>query len=499
VRHAYFVIRVVSLLLAALSAYSQQFTLGSTTTMREASPTDNVFYLASVAGIAAGSGLYVQDSETAPGELLQVRSINGLAVTVNRSQVGTKQTAHKSGATVLTGQFVWFQSTPAQGYCNAAVLFSPWVNVISGIRYECSSNAWTAVNGGGGGTGTFNDINGNNGPALSILGGTNVTIDNTVPDAITINATGGGGGGQPIPAGNGIVVNNGGASLNRTIAPVAGQTAVTNGDGVAGNPTIGAAAALDYGGLTSTKPTKYGTTPPATCTVPELFVDTDAASSSMFLLCTAANVWTPLGCALPTWVGQPDNYVLGVISNTLTWIAQSGSGGGLSVYWSAAKSQNTVGGSNGSWGEVGATAPVAKSACPGGACDITTTNVSYGVLAFDDTGTRIVGDHFDLPSVVPTFDADVKIQTDGTNTGTVTGRLYTACAGAGDSLDITWNSAQSVNFTPTGTARRVLVGTITGVTTTGCAGDETLMWKFDRNTADAGTDTMELISIYFHQ
>jgi hypothetical protein len=219
----------------------------------------------------------------------------------------------------------------------------------------------------------------------------------------------------------------------------------------------------------------------------------------MFLVCTATNTWTPLGCALPTWVGEPDNYVLGVISNTLTWIPQSGSGGGLSIYWSAAKSQNTVGGSNGSWGETGATSPVPRSACPGGACFITTTNVSYGVLEFDDSGTRIVGDHFQLPSSVPTIDADIELQTDDTDTGTLTFRVSTACVGAGESMDITWNSAQSVNFTPTGTARQLLTGTISGLTTTGCAASEKLMWKIDRDTSDANTDNAELISIYFHE
>lgn len=300
----------------------------------------------------------------------------------------------------------------------------------------------------------------------------------------------GGGGG-----GGGAVSDVTGTANKITVSPTTGNVVVTIAD------------VLNLGTNTSTIPWKTGTTPPATCSVGMVFYDTDAASSSQLQVCTAANTWTPVGCALPTWVGQPDNYVLGVISNTLTWIPQSGSGGGFEYQWTAGKTQAGVPGGNGSFGVPGsvgspaATVPTPVSYCPtGGGCDNNTTNALYSVLQFVDTGTQSVFDNFDLPGSLPAqIDAEFKIQTIGTNTGTVTFRIYPACVGAGDSMDVTYGAAQSVNFTPTGTARQVLQGTLSAIDISTCSGNDKLMFKVDRNTGDAGTDAAELISIRFHQ
>jgi hypothetical protein len=294
----------------------------------------------------------------------------------------------------------------------------------------------------------------------------------------------------PVPGGGG-----GGGGAVSDVTGTANEITVSP---TTGNVVVSIADVLNLGGSTSTIPWKTGTAVPGTCTVGMVFYDTDAAASSQLQVCTATNTWTPVGCALPTWVGEPDNYVLGVISNTLTWIPQSGSGGGFSHMWTAAKAQNGVPGSNGNWALLGSTSPVPTSYCPSG-CDNTTTTAIYGALQFDDTGTRTVSDSFDLPSTVPTIDVEFKIQTTGTSTSTTTFRIYTACVGASDSMDVTYGSAQSVNFTPTGTARQVLAGTLSGLTTTGCSGGDKLMFAIDRDTADANANTAELLSAYFHE
>lgn len=47
----------------------------------------------------------------------------------------------------------------------------------------------------------------------------------------------------------------------------------------------------DASGATLTKPVKTGTTPPAVCSVGEVFFDTDAEGGKNFLLCALTNSW----------------------------------------------------------------------------------------------------------------------------------------------------------------------------------------------------------------
>jgi hypothetical protein len=117
-----------------------------------------------------------------------------------------------------------------------------------------------------------------------------------------------------------------GTASTRTITGTANRITVTNGDGVSGAPTLdigtdvvtltdtqslsnktlttptiaGATVTgvYDASGATSTKPSKSGTTPPATCSVGETFFDTDATSGSNWLLCTATDTWTAAGGAV---------------------------------------------------------------------------------------------------------------------------------------------------------------------------------------------------------
>lgn len=62
--------------------------------------------------------------------------------------------------------------------------------------------------------------------------------------------------------------------------------------------------AWDASGATSTKPLKSGTATPGTCSVPEMYFETDATAGTNIWLCTATNTWTQVtGAGLPSTGG----------------------------------------------------------------------------------------------------------------------------------------------------------------------------------------------------
>lgn len=102
----------------------------------------------------------------------------------------------------------------------------------------------------------------------------------------------------PSPSANGIPVCTGAncsSSTVRSITGTANEITTTNGDGVSGNPTLALASTFDISGKASTKPVKTGLTAPATCSVGELFYDTDATAGQNLYGCTSPNTWTQLG------------------------------------------------------------------------------------------------------------------------------------------------------------------------------------------------------------
>lgn len=111
----------------------------------------------------------------------------------------------------------------------------------------------------------------------------------------TYEQVAGSGTGMADPGGNGFVDRT---ALNttaaRTLTGTANEIGVTNGGG-GGNPVFSIAATFDISGKTSTKPVKTGTTAPGTCSVGELFYDTDATAGQNLFGCTATNTWTQLG------------------------------------------------------------------------------------------------------------------------------------------------------------------------------------------------------------
>lgn len=87
--------------------------------------------------------------------------------------------------------------------------------------------------------------------------------------------------------------NTGNASVGvgtvTTVSGTANEITVTN---PSTTPGLSLATTFDISGKTSTKPVKTGTTAPATCSVGELFYDTDATAGQNLFGCTATNTWT---------------------------------------------------------------------------------------------------------------------------------------------------------------------------------------------------------------
>lgn len=106
---------------------------------------------------------------------------------------------------------------------------------------------------------------------------------------------------------------------------------------------------VDFSGAVSTKPSKTGTSLPATCSPGETFFKTDAVPGRNIYACTAANTWTAPGSGgLPAMAGQSDK----VLSNDGTaadWRALGGDVSGAPGAVSVGKLQGRV---------VGATAPL---------------------------------------------------------------------------------------------------------------------------------------------
>ena len=130
------------LLVSVLPVQAQTYLDDTTTTAAlTASSTDNVVALASVTGVAVGGYLYIDH------ELMQVRSINGLRVTVNRATApaATKPAAHGSGSVVYVANaaraaVTMLPSAAAQraGRCVLSdYQYLPIIDVETGDMYAC--------------------------------------------------------------------------------------------------------------------------------------------------------------------------------------------------------------------------------------------------------------------------------------------------------------------------------------------------------------------------
>jgi hypothetical protein len=74
-------------------------------------------------------------------------------------------------------------------------------------------------------------------------------------------------------------------------------------------------------------------------------------------------------------------------------------------------------------------------------------------------------------------------------TGNAVWSIQTACNGAGEAIDQAWNTAQTITSAANGSANFRIKGSLASLTMTGCAADETLFLKIDRD-GTVGGDTI---------
>ena len=139
---------VLSLCLFAGAAFGQVNSFTQTTTTAAMGATDGFVYLASVTGVQAGSPqaavpsrsmLYIISPGNMRGEGMQVQSVNGLQVFVQRGEPGSR-TQIPSGATVIVGFPNWFRAYDPSGGCSlASTYIAPWINTVTGSQWLCSA------------------------------------------------------------------------------------------------------------------------------------------------------------------------------------------------------------------------------------------------------------------------------------------------------------------------------------------------------------------------
>jgi len=137
-------------LLAVFASFAQLNTVLQTSLSAAITPTQTQFAIASATGVVApsavvaGSALYIVDIGQTKGELVNVQAITGTTVTVRRAQ---RASGHISGARVLVATAAnWFYSVDPQGNCvTASTYANPYVNVVNGNQWKCSTQTLTWV------------------------------------------------------------------------------------------------------------------------------------------------------------------------------------------------------------------------------------------------------------------------------------------------------------------------------------------------------------------
>lgn len=144
---------LLSFVLSA-SAYAQTH-LSTTTLTNAINSTQTSFALGAVTGLAAGAAIYVDR------ELMTIRSVSSLTVTVVRGQAGTVANSHTASRTVILipAAAVGTVTTavdPAPvagvGGCSpSAFQYLPIINVTNGNVWTCrwvsNERVWAATNG----------------------------------------------------------------------------------------------------------------------------------------------------------------------------------------------------------------------------------------------------------------------------------------------------------------------------------------------------------------
>lgn len=120
------------------------------------------------------------------------------------------------------------------------------------------------------------------------------------------------------PAGNGFLAKTGAnTTASRTFNGTTNEISITNGSGASGSPVISLASTLNLSTKTVRLPNS--TTLPATCTVGDIYMDTDATTGQRLYACESTNTWAlqgdgGAGGGAPTGA----SYLVGAADGTLS-------------------------------------------------------------------------------------------------------------------------------------------------------------------------------------
>ena len=151
-------IAVLSVFLAlacALPAFGQSTITLTATSLSAAITTtaQTALTVASATGITANNTvLYIEDGPGGNPEAVFVNSVNGTQISVTRGYNGTLTNTHNALSVVLAGSPQNFFSVDPSGACTAATAVTPYVNILTGRQWICSSvsSLWVP--------GYFNDV-----------------------------------------------------------------------------------------------------------------------------------------------------------------------------------------------------------------------------------------------------------------------------------------------------------------------------------------------------
>lgn len=122
-------------------------------------------------------------------------------------------------------------------------------------------------------------------------------------------------------------------------------------------------------------------------------------------------------------------------------------------------------------------------------CVTGTSNGPIAALDYSDGATQYAFNKFFLPSDwTGAVDLRLMWYTSAT-TGNVVWQVQTACVADNESVDPSWNTAQTITDAAKGTTERMNVATLSGVTMTGCAAGELFKYRIIRDPAHA-SDTI---------
>jgi hypothetical protein len=135
-----YILLAVALALGALPA-SAQTIISRTTVSAAVSATAQSIVVASATGFTVGNFAWLDM------EAVQITSVSGTTIGIQRGQIGTAARAHASGRAILTGNIQHFQQTDPttlNGTCSRGVgeaAYSPWINVRTGVISLCGQSS----------------------------------------------------------------------------------------------------------------------------------------------------------------------------------------------------------------------------------------------------------------------------------------------------------------------------------------------------------------------